>query len=290
MKTLTAAALSLSMLAALAPVSAHAQAGPPPLPPMPAAPAGAQYYYNDNGKQAGPFSADEIKQKMAAGIIGPDTLVWKSGTPSWVAAKTLPELASGGGGGGAAPVAEAGCKSSTILISDDYSATDPDDTLTPETGKVKYKAFPGEVRTYTYTKALSGDAEICVTVQIPHQFDNPENVFGGVVFGGNEAGDYDVFLISPTGNASVGRSANQKVEWPIAWRKAASLNPAPGSKNRLRVRLQGGTATFFINNQQFASFNGSFPDGAGKIGIFVVSEATRRDSWKFANFRATALQ
>jgi len=54
-----------------------AQLAPPPLPQPPA----AQSYYNDNGKPVGPVSLAEIRSKIAAGIIKPDTLVWKPGTP-----------------------------------------------------------------------------------------------------------------------------------------------------------------------------------------------------------------
>ncbi len=110
MRTLATFALSLSLLGVLAPLGALAQGGPPPLPaptpappPLPPAPTGAQYYYDDNGKPAGPYSADEIGQRIAAGQITAATLIWKTGTPSWLAAKDLPEFAIAlGGGGGAA--------------------------------------------------------------------------------------------------------------------------------------------------------------------------------------------
>ena len=59
---------------------------------QPGAPS-AQYYYSDNGKPVGPFSLAEIRAKVASGIIKPDTLVWKTGAPSWAAAKEFAELA-----------------------------------------------------------------------------------------------------------------------------------------------------------------------------------------------------
>jgi hypothetical protein len=63
---------------------------PPPLPQPPA----ALFFYNDNGKPVGPVPLSEIQAKIASGVIKPDTLVWKSGTPSWVPAKELPEIAA----------------------------------------------------------------------------------------------------------------------------------------------------------------------------------------------------
>jgi hypothetical protein len=266
--------------------------GPPPMPPA----AAAQYYYNDNGQQAGPVSADEIKQRIAAGQLSPDTLVWKSGTPSWVAAKSLPEFASAGGGSGSAgsggggsggAVADAGCIGN-VEISDDFSETNPDQTLTPEGGKLKFKALAGKFDFFTYQHVLSGDADICVTAQIPHKFNNPSDTFAGIIYAGTEGGDFNAFLISPTGNGSMLRLADKNVDLPITWHRANGLNPAPGAKNRLRIAVRGNTATFYINNQQFATYSGALPNGAGKLGVIVKSEPARRDSWKFANFRATA--
>ncbi len=301
MRKVTAVALSLGILAISVPGGSLAQSGPPPIPaappgapgappPMPPGAAGAQYYYNDNGKQAGPFTADEIKQRIASGQMSPDTLVWKSGMPSWVAASSLPELAAAGGGGGGAMAAESGCSSSNVLISDDFSETSPDQTLLPEGGKLKFKALAGKFDFFTYQKVLSGDADICVTAQIPHKFNDPSDTFAGVMFAGNEAGDFDAFLISPTGNGSMMRLANKNVDLPISWHRANGLNPAPGAKNKLRISVRGNTATFYVNNEQFAVYNGPLPIGAGKLGVIVKSEPARRDSWTFANFRATGPQ
>ena len=293
MQKVTAVTLSLGAFALLASGSCFAQGGPPPLPaapsappPMPAAPS-AQYYYNDGGKQAGPFSAADIQQKLASGLLTPDTLIWKSGTPSWVAVKTLPEFAAAGGSAPGGMVADAGC-AGTPVLSDDFDSTNPDETLIPEGGKLKFKALAGKYDFFTYKKVLTGDADVCVTAQIPHKFNNPSEVFAGILFAGDEGGNtFNVFLISPTGNGSMLRLADKGVDLPVSWHRANGLNPAPGAKNRIRVSIRGNTATFYVNNQQFASFNGPLPNGAGKLGVLVKSEPGKRDSWKFANFRAT---
>jgi hypothetical protein len=53
-----------------------------------------QFYFNDSGRASGPASLAEIRAKVAAGAIKPDTLVWKTGLPNWLPAKDLPEVAS----------------------------------------------------------------------------------------------------------------------------------------------------------------------------------------------------
>jgi len=48
------------------------------------------YYFVENGTQAGPFSYDELKLKTLA----PDTLIWYNGLEKWKRIKDIPELAS----------------------------------------------------------------------------------------------------------------------------------------------------------------------------------------------------
>jgi len=61
------------------------------------------WYYVDNGQQAGPVSEADFQQLISAGKITPDTLVWNQGMAEWTAyrqvassaptASTLPEAA-----------------------------------------------------------------------------------------------------------------------------------------------------------------------------------------------------
>ena len=89
-------ALAMTALSGLA----RAQTAPPTPPPLPTTPvppplpSEPQFYYEEGGRPAGPFTLAEIKARVAAGAVGPTTLVWKSGTPGWVAASNLGDLAS----------------------------------------------------------------------------------------------------------------------------------------------------------------------------------------------------
>lgn len=57
------------------------------------------WHYMNNGVQAGPVSTDELRAMLASGAIRSDTLVWRDGMASWLAASTFTEFA------GAAPLA-----------------------------------------------------------------------------------------------------------------------------------------------------------------------------------------
>jgi membrane protease subunit (stomatin/prohibitin family) len=65
-----------------------APSGPPPLPQA------ASYYAAVGGQQAGPFDMATLQQKVQAGEITQETLVWKQGMANWAKAGDVSELAS----------------------------------------------------------------------------------------------------------------------------------------------------------------------------------------------------
>lgn len=64
--------------------------GAPPPPPIPQP---VQIYAALNGTQAGPFDLNELKQKIQAGEIEQNTLVWKQGYAGWIKASDSDEVA-----------------------------------------------------------------------------------------------------------------------------------------------------------------------------------------------------
>lgn len=49
-----------------------------------------EWYYESNGQQMGPVSADQIKQMLSYGTIQASTLVWKEGMADWEPLRTSP--------------------------------------------------------------------------------------------------------------------------------------------------------------------------------------------------------
>jgi len=60
----------------------------------PLLPAAVSYFIAVDGKQAGPFAADQLTQKIAAGQLTRDTLVWKHGMSAWQKASAVADLQS----------------------------------------------------------------------------------------------------------------------------------------------------------------------------------------------------
>ena len=63
---------------------------PPPLPTQQA----VAFFAGIGGQQAGPFDLPTLQQKLQAGEITGDTLVWRQGMAQWTKASEVPELAS----------------------------------------------------------------------------------------------------------------------------------------------------------------------------------------------------
>jgi membrane protease subunit (stomatin/prohibitin family) len=65
-------------------------AAPPPIPTTGA----ASFYIGVGGQQQGPFDMATLQGKVRDGALARNTLVWRQGMASWVAAETVPELQS----------------------------------------------------------------------------------------------------------------------------------------------------------------------------------------------------
>jgi hypothetical protein len=62
-------------------------AGPPPLPKK------VSYYASIGNQQAGPFELSVIQDKLTAGAMTRETLVWTTGMAQWIPAGNVAELA-----------------------------------------------------------------------------------------------------------------------------------------------------------------------------------------------------
>ncbi|MBX9580579.1 MAG: DUF4339 domain-containing protein [Gemmataceae bacterium] len=53
---------------------------------------GTEYYYARDDERVGPVSRRQLRLLVAAGVLGPDDLVWAKPLPDWVEARTIPGL------------------------------------------------------------------------------------------------------------------------------------------------------------------------------------------------------
>jgi hypothetical protein len=64
------------------------QVQPPPMPP----PLPTQFYVEENGRQMGPFSLEQIRQRIAEGKLKRWDLAWRTGLATWVKAEEIVEF------------------------------------------------------------------------------------------------------------------------------------------------------------------------------------------------------
>lgn len=56
------------------------------------------FYITRNGERQGPFSAEEVQARVAAGVVQEGDWVWHEGLPDWIPLRQMPGLLPGGAG------------------------------------------------------------------------------------------------------------------------------------------------------------------------------------------------
>jgi hypothetical protein len=188
------------------------------------------------------------------------------------------------------------CKGPNVKFTDDFRQVDDSwgvdpnsDTVTVEDGKVKFKADPSGGYTVLYGGVNFDDADLCVTVQVPSQTGNGDQLAAGPVFWAQDYNNYYTFAITPGGTAAIVRRFKGKWIYVLDYRKADGIKTQPGDKNVLRVTTKGNALTTYINDVKFAAVKAQVPDNGGQIGLHAESEQAHRDTWKFINLKVTDL-
>jgi hypothetical protein len=186
------------------------------------------------------------------------------------------------------------CNGPNVKFSDDFRQVDDNwgvdpnaDAVTVEDGKVKVKADPSGGYTILYGGTVFADADICVTVQVPSQTSQADQLAAGPVFWAEDYNNYFTFDITPGGSAAIIRRVNGRWVYVIDYKKADGIKTKPGDKNVLRVTLDGNTLTTYVNGIKFASAKAQVPAGGGQIGLHAESERAHRDTWKFLDLKVT---
>ncbi|MCB1035407.1 MAG: DUF4339 domain-containing protein, partial [Acidobacteria bacterium] len=81
-------AMASQMVQGMQGAGAGTAAAAPPPPPG----AGPVFHVTAGGQTFGPFSTAQLAQQVAAGQVGPQTLVWTAGMAGWAAAAQVPQL------------------------------------------------------------------------------------------------------------------------------------------------------------------------------------------------------
>ncbi len=173
----------------------------------------------------------------------------------------------------------------TILFSDDFSTLDPGWGEPSEQMRIEGKKMilqPKVNMSFTdlYQGNLFGDADIRVKVaQTGGQSDRP----AGVAFWGSGYDNYYVAELTTEGRFGVVRMTQGRWLYPIESKEQHAVKKGLNQENELRVVTKGNTATFYLNDEQVASFKGFPPEGGSLVGVCAESGAEPYE-WSFSDF------
>lgn len=194
----------------------------------------------------------------------------------------------------ALPVAAATCPG-TVVLQDSFNSVNPALNLTPsdsakfaiEGGKASIAILkPAFARTELYSGFRYGDANICVTVATPAT-DTSEKQDAGIAFWADGFTTYYTFEISTAGMFSVAqRLSSGQWNYLVHLTASPAIVPGTGKTNTVRVLTKGNKATFFVNDQQVGTIDGTPPAGGGMAGFIgdSSSQFSGSDTFDFTSF------
>jgi hypothetical protein len=153
-------------------------------------------------------------------------------------------------------------------------------------GKAVLTADPGKAKALIYGGDLFEDADICVELSVDKTRD-PEGTVAGLVFWHDDWDNTGMFLISPSGRATILRYQKGKKLTPVSWEATELVNTKLGAVNKLRLTLKGRKQAAYINDKVFAELTMAPPAGGGKIGFESESEEDVANSWAFTKLKIT---
>jgi len=150
------------------------------------------------------------------------------------------------------------CKGPTTLLADNFQTVDPawglGDGLAISGGKATVTINAGGTLNYmNYEGQFFDTADVCVDMVGPSVSDQT-TALGGIMFGLTNSGYY-LFLVEEDGKAEIARNQNGGWLTPVTMRAAPSLKTGANVTNTLRITYKGNSASAYINDTLFITFN-----------------------------------
>jgi hypothetical protein len=150
----------------------------------------------------------------------------------------------------------------------------------------------GGANTFVYSNSGFGDVDVCVAVIVPEALDRAASPSpsAGLVFWAQDAVNHYSVHFAANNTVAVYQLIGNRWTVLVPGRIVENLRLGAGETNTLRVVLDAGTATIFVNNERFAGIRGQLPDDfRGRIGVFGQAEPTKPTAWVFSGLRVTNL-
>jgi hypothetical protein len=183
------------------------------------------------------------------------------------------------------------CQGRVVLFEDRFERLQPTwgeaaDSFQIEDGKLVVAPEPAAYLWRINQASLYDDVDMCVSLTTIEGVD-PEDANAGLIFWYVDENNFYVFEYSPNGKASVWR--RQRGRWlaQVDWQDVAGANEGDDAVNELRVVTRGDRATLYLNDEEFAEFDGVPPNEGQQIGVFAASPESGTARFAFDNLRVT---
>jgi hypothetical protein len=191
------------------------------------------------------------------------------------------------------PVTAFACGHGSVQFSDDFKTPDPgwgtkSVLVTLGNGQLAitpHKNAGTERFNFAY---IYPRADVCVQMKTP-DFTAADGVVGGLAFWATSYNAFYQFHIAPDKSWGVFRWLPSHRWVTILSGSSDAIKPQPGAVNEVELRLDGNAGEAWVNGTKLASFHGQPPEGGGAIGLYAESEATRRNTWGFTDFKVLNL-
>jgi hypothetical protein len=167
-------------------------------------------------------------------------------------------------------------------LSDEDSLTADGTDLTFNNDKVLVKVAKGRFGVAMYGEDISDAVDMCLTFKTIKEAGN--DAAAGILFWDDGGSKYFAWVFTKTGQARV--SFRDEKGWgktpPLADKKVGYKK---GQENTLRITLQGGNATVYVNDMKVGQFKrkGGAPDS------FMVGIAFQEGDYEVSKFAGTSV-
>ena len=153
-------------------------------------------------------------------------------------------------------------------------------------GTLRVKAEKNKGQMVIYWPLTYRNVTACTDIQTPDNITDAEGTSAGLMFWIKDRDNFYWLDIYSDGNFGVERMVKGSfVKTPVLKDSYfVGMRTGSGVTNRLKLVLEGNTATIFINDMKAQSFRGSPPSEPTPIGLYAESEKKQEIEWRFLNF------
>lgn len=193
----------------------------------------------------------------------------------------------------AAPPAFA-CTGQSVHLEGDFVLGDPgwgpqDERFNVQGAKAVFSPEPGTQTARWDTGLTLTDLDACVTLTMPNDPVDTSRTYAGLLFWLTDKDNFYEAVIAPNGLFTVARKINGRIVQaaPVPWTRTDALKLEPGSKNVLRVTLEGQMVSVRLNDKEVARFRGQAPAKPSHIGLVAASAPDANDIWHVSELKIT---